>query len=101
MNDYELPSFDDDEPTPAAVAAAEAQVEPFLEYAPPEKREIFKAVMVGETLAGMQQFDTSTSVHTIPERMTAVPIKCRCGGKLGYRDPNTPRIWCGGCGRNL
>lgn len=83
MNDYELPSFDDDEPAPVEQLTKRAE----------------NATKI-DTLSPVQ-IDTSTSVHTIPERMTAVPVKCRCGGKLGYRDPNTPRIWCGGCGRNL
>ncbi len=101
MNDYELPSFDDDE----AIDTAAYVLEHTGSVSPPSpearKREpVAKAAQkIPESIP--VQFDTSTSVHTIPDRMTAVPIKCRCGGKLGYRDPNTPRIWCGGCGRNL
>ena len=93
MNDYELPSFDDDEAIDTAAYVLEHTGS--VSAPSPEAR---KQEPVSTSVS---TFDTSTSVHTIPERMTAVPIKCRCGGKLGYRDPNTPRLWCGGCGRNL
>lgn len=95
MNDFELPDFDDEPATAVQTMTPSTEVRAKPSATGPDRSS-------GSVAASAPPvFDTSTSHATVPPRMQAVEVKCRCGSKMGYKDPTTPRPYCAGCGRNL
>lgn len=110
MSEYELPAFDGDSLDPYDAPPLPPQMRALIPAQtvaatpPPTTREIeadrvvdFEAYARQENAAS---FDTSTSSATVPPRMVPYAIKCRCGSKMGYRDPAST-AFCAGCGRKL